>query len=135
MADSRVLTLALVFPAALIGPSASHTRESSSAAPDDQERNYSHSGGKIASLFPPDSFARSGCPKWLRSSDKRFSGSPGGGRFEPIDVVENHPHGSAVPNLALAAHLTDRLLQPLFEESSLNVLSRIRRVLDKDFVQ
>jgi len=41
----------------------------------------------------------------------------------PVDVVEDHSHRAAVPDLILAAHLASGLLQALVEKTPLHMLA------------
>jgi hypothetical protein len=49
-----------------------------------------------------------------------------------IDVVKDHAHHLAPPNLALAAELANRLLQASLIQALFEVLARERAILDQD---
>jgi hypothetical protein len=49
-----------------------------------------------------------------------------------IDVIQDHRHWTPLPYLAETAKLALRLLQPLRQETTLEIVSRVGRPLDKD---
>ena len=54
---------------------------------------------------------------------------------DAVDVVEDQAHRPSTPQLALAADLTARRLQPLAVETVLQMVAAVRRALDHDLFE